>query len=346
MASGGKIGTSRLNYSRYGYYFILPFFIVYIIFSLYPLLYTFYTSFTGTVSTTNADGAVIQETGFVGLDNFTALLSGKANDTYQERNARALHNEFGASLKNTLQIWLINFAPQILLSLLLAIWFTDNRLKIKGKGFFKVVMYMPNIITAASVAVLFLSLFGKTKMSPVNGVLLGIGAIDEPIDFLQHNGGLTKRIIIAFIQCWMWYGNTMILLIAGVMGISPSLFEAAEIDGASSTQTVMHVTLPLLRPILVYTVMTSMIGGLQMFDVPLLFTTGSTIDPNSRTVAVFIYERYMGTVKNYGLSGAASIILFAITSVLGFFVYRMNSDTSGQVKTKQSKSKLKGGLGL
>lgn len=346
MASGGKIKNSKLNYSRYGYYFILPFFIVYCIFSLYPLIYTFYTSFTGTVTSTSDTGVLISETGFVGLDNFKTLLTGQANDTYAEFNSKSLHDLFLTSLKYTFQIWLMNFAPQILLSLLLAIWFTDNRLKIKGKGFFKVVMYMPNIITAASVAVLFLSLFGKTKMSPVNGALISMGIIDTPIDFLFSKGGSIKRIIIACIQCWMWYGNTMILLIAGIMGISPSLFEAAEIDGANSTQVVCNITLPLLRPILVYTVMTSMIGGLQMFDVPLLFTTGQDIDPNSRTIAVFIYERYMGTIKNYGLSGAASILLFIITSVLGFFVYRMNTDTSGNVKTKQSKAKLKGGLGL
>ena len=95
-----------------------------------------------------------------------------------------------------------------------------------------------------------------------------------------------------FIQTWMWFGNTMIMLMSGIMGINPSLFEAASIDGASSGQVFRKITLPLLSPIMVYTLVTSMIGGLQMFDIPYLYHKGTSINTDLETVAVFIYRNF------------------------------------------------------
>ena len=106
---------------------------------------------------------------------------------------------------------------------------------------------MPNIITASTIAVLFSSLFAY-PMGPVNSLFQMLGWSDSPIFFLQDK--TTARGIVSFIQFWMWYGNTMIILIAGVMGINPALFESAAIDGASGTQTFFRITLPSLRTIL------------------------------------------------------------------------------------------------
>ena len=150
MASAANRRIRRLSYAKYGYMFILPFFLVYFIFSLYPLLYTFY------ISTFRAAGtAVDAEMYYVGFENFKDLL-------FIDSPVRT---QFFQAIGNTLILWICNFIPQIALSLLLAVWFTDNRLHVPGKGFFKVVMYMPNIITAASVATLFLSLFGVTLLT-------------------------------------------------------------------------------------------------------------------------------------------------------------------------------------
>ena len=157
MASAANRRIRKLSYAKYGYMFILPFFLVYFIFSLYPLIYTF------VVSTYRATGtAVDAEMYFVGVENFKDLL-------FVDSPVR---KQFFQAIGNTLILWICNFIPQIALSLLLAVWFTDNRLHVPGKGFFKVVMYMPNIITAASVATLFLSLFGETQYNPVNQLLL------------------------------------------------------------------------------------------------------------------------------------------------------------------------------
>jgi multiple sugar transport system permease protein len=191
-------------------------------------------------------------------------------------------------------------------------------------------------------------LFNQTDVGPVNSVLLSLGIVDNPVKFIDN--ATIKRGLICFIQCWMWFGNTMILLMSGILGINPSLFEAAEIDGANSTQTFFRITVPLLQPIFVFVVVTSMIGGLQMFDIPWLFNLGTTRDPDTKTIAVFIFERYSGQLKNYGISAAASILLFIVTGILGLIIFYLNRDKDeaalNKFRKSQAKNSLKGGLGI
>ncbi len=329
MASDSKRRIRSISYAKYGYMFILPFFLVYAFFQLYPLFNTFFLS-------TQSNGTV--DTVSVGLDNFKALLfTNEGNRAWS-----AVHKQFVQALGNTIILWVGNFIPQIIISLVLAAWFTDSNLKIKGKGFFKVVMYMPNIITAASVAALFVTLFSDTQFGAVNRLLLNWGVIDSPILFVSDR--TASRVMVMFIQTWMWFGNTMIMLTSGIMGINPSLFEAANIDGANSTQVFFRITLPLLRPILLYTVVTSMIGGLQMYDIPALYRNGTNDNTNIRTIAVYIYGAFHQTPPNYGYSGAASVILFFITTILGAICFAFNRDKDAK-KYKKSRASLKNKLG-
>ncbi|MBR4628230.1 MAG: sugar ABC transporter permease [Ruminococcus sp.] len=254
------------------------------------------------------------------------------------------HNTFVQSLKNTIILWVGNFIPQILLSLSLAVWFTDAKLKIPGKGFFKVVMYMPNIITAASVAVLFLSICQQNEFGALRQVMHSLGMLDdvrsEKASVMHITGTWPPRFVVMFIQTWLWFGNTMIMLMSGIMGINPSLFEAASIDGASSGQVFRKITLPLLSPIMVYTLVTSMIGGLQMFDIPFMYKNGRFVNEHLRTVAVYIYESFKNRPNEdymYGYSGAASVILFIITSALGSITFYLNRDVDAIAKKKQRK---------
>lgn len=327
MASAAQKSIKSISYAKYGYMFIAPFFIVYCIFQLWPLINTFRLSFYG-------NGKTLET--FVGLKNFQNILFGSETSI----PAQAIHEEFFNYFQNTIIIWLGNFVPQIILSLLLAVWFTDAKLKIPGKGFFKVIMYMPNIITAASVSALFLVLFGDGKYGAINALLLSKEMIVEPIRFITDK--TNSRILVMFIQTWMWFGNTMIMLMSGIMGINPSLFEAANIDGANSFQIFRKVTLPLLRPIMVYTLITSMIGGLQMFDIPYLLHTGNTLVPHIQTAAVFVYEKFHKTPysPSYGYSAAASVILFFITGILGIFVFFFNRDKD-EAERKKKLKKLK-----
>lgn len=328
MASAAQRRIRSISYAKYGYFFILPFFLVYCFFQLYPLFNTFYLSFFG-------NGKKVDD--FVGLQNFQALLFG----TGMGRTSSAIHETFIQTLGNTFIVWIGNFIPQIVLSLALAVWFTDAKLKIKGKGFFKVVMYMPNIITAASIAALYLSLFAESKYGPVNNLLMSIGIIDNPIKFVT--GVWQSRGMVMFIQCWMWFGNTMIMLMSGIMGLNPSLFEAANIDGASSGQVFRKITLPLLSPMMLYTVVTSMIGGLQMFDIPYMYTKGTQRNEYTKTAAVFIYEHFREKMPNpnYGFSAAASVILFFITIILGSVAFYMNRDKDELAKKKERKANMK-----
>ena len=121
----------------------------------------------------------------------------------------------------------------------------------------------------------------------------------------------------------MWFGTTTILLMAGMMGIDPSLFEAAEVDGATSTQVFFRITLPLLRPILVYVMITSLIGGLQMFDVPQILTNG-TGDPMRSSMTLIMYLNKHLFSKNYGMAGALSVLLFILTGILSLLVYKFS----------------------
>ncbi|WP_443716927.1 carbohydrate ABC transporter permease [Ruminococcus sp.] len=331
MASAAQRRIKSISYAKYGYMFIAPFFLVYCFFQVWPLIQTFILSFQGN----GADAG-----NFVGFDNYGIILFGSGEG--MGRRAAAMQDLFLTSFKNTIILWFGNFIPQILLSLLLAVWFTDSKLHIPGVGFFKVVMYLPNIITAVSVAALFMRFISNSQLSAVNTLLMLNGG--DPVSF--EASAAWSRGIVMFIQTWLWFGNTMIMMMSGIMGINPSLFEAAAIDGASSGQVLRKVTLPLLRPMVVYTLITSMIGGLQMFDIPYLYHTGAgKINANLRTVAVFVYEQFRAGAKvhqpDYGIAGAASVILFIITAALGILVFRMNRDEDEHRKKQERKALVK-----
>ncbi|MCY1150928.1 MAG: sugar ABC transporter permease [Sphaerochaetaceae bacterium] len=289
---------SSVSYSHWGYFFILPFFIIYIIFSLIPLLSTFYYSFFENYRI----GLTEVGPNFVGWANYKKVI---------------FETEVPRFAINTFVIWIIGFIPQIMFALLLAVWFTSNRLSLKGQQFFKTVIYMPNLIMASAFAMLFFTLFSDA--GPVNQILVSLNFADKPIRFLTQT--ITTRGLIAIMNFLMWFGNTTLLLMAGIMGIDQSLFDAAYIDGASSSKTFFKVTLPLLKPIFVYTLMTSMIGGIQMFDVPQILTNGKgTPDRTSETLIMYLNNHL--TSKNYGMAGALSVLIFIVTAFFGIFVYK------------------------
>jgi len=292
-----------VSYAKYGYLFCIPFVLAFLIFSLYPIIYTGIIGFTDMKGFGKTDFKFLEDP----LMNFKLVLN---------------NGSFRLSLKNTLVIWIVNFIPQIFLALLLTAWFTNNRHKIKGQGAFKVLFYMPNIITAATIAILFNSLFGYPK-GPVNDLLIMLGILDSPQNFLLDK--TIARGVVSFIQFWMWYGYTMIVLISGVLGINPELFEVAEIDGASSVKTFFYITLPNLRTILVFTLITSLIGGLQMFDIPRLFLFGGP-DNGTLTTSLFIYNQAFSGSYMYNRAAAASMIMFGIIAILSSFVFFIMRD--------------------
>ena len=224
-----KKKSKSVSYAKWGYVFIIPFFLCYFIFSLIPLVDTVRYSFFEYYR------SGIKEIGpnFIGMENYVSLLQSDMLDY----------------TGNTIILWVIGFIPQIVIALLLANWFTDIRMKIRGKQFFKVVIYLPNLIMASAFAMLFFALFSTN--GPINSILTSADLIEKPIDFMGTVFG--TRSLIGLMNFLMWFGNTTIMLMAAIMGISPDVFEACELDGCTGIKRFFYITLPLIRPILAYT---------------------------------------------------------------------------------------------
>jgi len=306
----------NFGYAKYGYIFALPFVLVFAAFSLYPLIYTIIIGFT------DLQGVGAKEFHFLEnpFTNFKWVLTNRT---------------FIKSIGNTFLIWILNFIPQITLALLLTAWFTSRVNKIRLQGFFKVVFYMPNIITAATIAILFAQLF-MYPIGPVNDTLKSMGK--DTFDFLKSE--LASRLIIAFIQFWMWYGYTMLILISGVLGLNPEMYESADIDGANGVQQFFFITLPNLRTIMLYTLITSMIGGLNMFDIPQLFNMGN---PNNSTMtaSMFIYRQGFQGKYFYNNAAAASLVMFVIIGILSIGLFIIMRDKDAALRKKQEKAALR-----
>ena len=241
-----KKQSKVVQYNRWGYYFLIPFIVVYLLFQFVPLVTTIYNSF---------------------FENYRSGLK--------------------------------QIGPN-----------------------FKTVIYLPNLIMASAFAMLFFTLFSDS--GPVNSILMQLGILSKPFTFLSST--TATRSLVGAMNYIMWFGNTTILLMAGMMGIDTALFEAAQVDGASSTQIFFRITLPLLRPILVYVLITSLIGGIQMFDVPQILTNGSG-DPARSTMTMIMWLNKHLYSKNFGMGCALSVLLFIITGVLSMIVYKTSSSS-------------------
>ncbi|MCM3005961.1 carbohydrate ABC transporter permease [Priestia koreensis] len=285
---------SKVN--RYGYLFIAPFWIVFLIFSIYPVALTFYYSFTNYTGSGTAE--------IVGLANYKRLIT----DHY-----------FIDAFFNTWKIWGVNFVLQMGLALLLAMIFSDMRMKLRGLAFFRSIFYLPNLITISSVALLF-GILLDWQHGSLNMMLMKIGLISEPINWL--NEPASAQISVSLILTWMWFGHSFIVVMAGVSGISKDYYEAALIDGANRWQTFTRITVPLLKPILLYIMITSLIGGLQLFDLPMLLTDGiGSPEGSLSTMVLYLYNQAF-KYNNYGYAAAVAYGLFVITLIFSLIVFK------------------------
>jgi len=282
----------------------------------------------GILSAANAKTSFI----FVGLDNYKSVFT----DTTR-------FNKVFGDILTTCTMWLMNFIPQLLLALLLAAWMTDTRLHLKGLTAMKALIFLPNILTAAAIAIFFFRAFqfstNPNSKSMAQWILRAFG--DEN-GYNFFNSPWAARTIVAFINFWMWYGNTMIILIAGISSVSISLFESAQIDGATNSQLFRKITLPLIRPIMLYVLVNSLVGGLQMFDIPKLLNNGlpsimfrGTKLKSTETILMYIYDQAFGASSRtqIGVAAAVSVILFAITAIFsGLLFYLMRDKDASRIR--------------
>jgi multiple sugar transport system permease protein len=293
----------RIKREHYGYLFIAPFLIGWLLFGLYPVYNTFYLSFTNTTMMSRSSE-------WVGLDNYVRLF---ADDTFM------------TAVKNTWLLWILNFIPQIGIAMIASVWFTSTRLKLRAVGIWRMVYYLPNLLMPAAIAALFFSLF--SFYGPVNQFMVRSGFQEEALHYLQ-NPTFTRGLVI-YIQWWMWFGATIIILMAGMTSISVSLYESAMVDGANAWQMFWRITVPLLKPILIYIFVTSLVGGMQMFDIPFLLTDGR--GSPSQSILTNNMLMYLKFASSRGLIGAASAVgvaVFIMTCIcaFGIFYFLRNKD--------------------
>ncbi len=304
MAQPANKKKGGISYSKWGYIFILPFFVTYLIWSFIPQVLTFVYSFF----TMYKDGLRQVGPDFCGFDNYIKLFTTKLD------GIPTVVKYAG----NTMVMWIAGAVPQFIVALILAIWFTSFRLNIKGQPFFKTVIYMPNLIMASAFSMLIWTVFNTA--GPVHVLLADAGFIDMEFDFFFHK--VSARALVSGINFLMWFGNTTIVLMAGIMGIDQSLIEAAMIDGASSIKVFFKVTLPLLMPILTYAIITSLIGGINMYDVPFILSKGNGTPDNTTMTLIMLVQRKLGAAKNYGEAGAVSVLVFIFSAVLSLIVFK------------------------
>ena len=292
----------NINKENYGILFILPFFIAYLIFGIYPIVYSFILSLN------KWDGMSMTKQ-FVGLKNYSRLLKDPI---------------FLKSIGNTWIIWGCAVVPQMVFALLLAVILNDP--KFKGANFFRAVYYLPNLVTATSIATLFFFLF-DWKYGQVNMIFINLHIFKEPYNWMSNAG--SARGVISLIQWWMWFGYSMIIFMAGLKNIPEELYEAATVDGANKWQVFWKVTLPLLRPTILFSTLTSLIGGMQLFDIPWVISGGQGTPANSTVTMVMYLYNTAFTNNNYGYGAAVGYGLFVIIlvfSVIAFKLVNRNAD--------------------
>jgi len=295
------VNQKKRNVNQAAYLFIIPFVVTFLIFSVYPVFRTLYLSFTNFKGFGTPD--------FVGMDNYVRVVGDKF---------------FWRAFGNTLRIWSVNIVLQLGIAFILTVIFSDIKYRMRGLGFFRAIFYLPNIIAATSVAFLFRTLL-DWRYGTFNQILatFGINATN-PVNWLGSSN--VAPYVIAVLGAWMWFGNSFIMLMAGVQGIPRDYFEAASIDGAGRWKTFSKITIPLLRPILLYVGITSLIGGLQMFDLPFLISGGTAGNPSGKlqTVIMYLYKFGFETgTHQVGYAAAIAYTLFAIILIISVIQFRV-----------------------
>lgn len=282
----------RINY---GILFIFPFAAALIVFRLIPFFYTIWLSFRSTNLMTGEDS-------FLGFSNYIRLL--------QDEN-------FYVSLWNTVKIWAMNIIPRLGLALLCAVIFAQTR--IRGRKFFKMVFYFPNLVNAATIAVLASMIMGW-ETGFLNRSLIVMGWLSEPINWLGTES--LAQIVVAVIIWWMWFGYSAVMFTTGILNVPMEYLEAATVDGANSWQKFWKITFPLIRPTVAYVFLTTLVGGLQNFEIPRVLTDGLG-GPNKALLTMTMQMHQLAfRSMQYGYGSAYAVGIFAVTAVFAGLSYR------------------------
>lgn len=290
--TGGATGKrSALRRYAPAYLLIAPFFAVFGLFGLYPLLNTLWVSL-------HDWDRLAGQGAFVGLENYRELFGDP---------------DFYTATFNTLSIFLLSTAPQLLAALAVA-WLLDRALR--GRTAWRSLVLVPQYVSVVAVALVFSQLFGR-DFGIVNWVLEGLGLIEAPIDWTADTW--SSHLAISFMVMWRWTGYNALLYLAAMQSVPREQYESAMIDGAGRFLTFRRVTLPSIRPTILFTVVISTIGGLQLFAEPLLFDAQGNAEGGTehqfQTLTLLLYK--YGFINNdAGYASAISWALFVIIAVI------------------------------
>ena len=296
-AQNRRTTMHEMKRNTWAYVFISPFYILYAVFGMFPLLYGLWLSLH------EWDG--ISPMKWVGFENYTQLLT---DDIWWKTIYNTIWLFFGATV------------PQLTLALILA--YIINSAYIKGKDFFRAAYFMPIVASAVAVSIIFTSLFGE-RYGMLNYGLSFLG-IDR-IDWLGSAKWLKPS--IALVTIWQWTGYSMIIFLAGLQSINPELYEAARVDGAQIRDIFRHITLPLLRPVILFQVILSIIGAMQTFDIPVMLAGGTQssapggTDRAGLVSAVLVYWTAFKYTQ-FGYAASMAFVLFILILTFSFLFNR------------------------
>ena len=310
---GSRMSAWDLKISPYLY--ISPFFILFLVVGLFPLLYTAVVSMH--------DWELISGQGdFVGLDNFTWVLG---------------QPFFWTALRNTISIFLMSSVPQVILALIIAALLDAN---LRAKTFWRMGVLLPYVMAPVAVALIFSNMFGD-QYGIVNTWLGAIGL--DPVKW--HSNAFASHIAIATMVNFRWTGYNTLILLAAMQAIPRDYYEAATVDGAGKVRQFFAITMPSLRPTLIFVIITSTIGGLQIFDEPRVFdSTGrGGADGQWLTVTLFLYDLGWGNQKNLGRASAVALLLFLVIVIIGILNFALsNRIAASDQMVKKSRKKIGG----
>ena len=281
--------TNGLNpkLNRIGWLFIIPSLVLIVTFVFYPMIQAFITSFqTGVGNNLTFDG----------LTNYKRLLT----DT-----------TFKKALINTVLFLVIQVPIMILLALVISSMLNDKKLKFRGV--FRTAIFLPCVTSLVAYSIIFKSLFATDGF--INSLLMNLHVISEPISWITHP--IWAKILIIIAITWRWTGYNMVFYLSGLQSIDDSIYEAANIDGANAFQKFRYMTLPLLKPIILFTTINSTIGTLQLFDETMNITQGGPANATI-TISQYIYNLLFKYSPDFGYAAAVSYVVVVLIVVLSF----------------------------
>ena len=281
--------AKRKRHNHYGWQFAMIALIMWAVFMVYPVAYSL------VLSTKSCKGIVCE---FSGLGNFNRVLQDKV---------------FWIAFKNTLIIFVFQVPIMLSLALMLAAMLNDKTLK--GRAFFRLALFLPCVTSLVAYAVVFKMLFANSGV--VNNILLWAGL--APIPWLTDPFWSKALLIIAV--TWRWTGYNMMFYLAALQNIPSEVYEASNIDGATKSQQFFSITVPLLKPIIIFTAIMSTIGTLQLFDEPMNLTDGLN-NSATLTLSLYIYKQSFVFVPNFGYAAAMSYVIVAVVALLSFLQFQ------------------------